>query len=311
MDSIAIIVPYFGKFNNYFSYWLQSAAGNADIDFLIFTDDRTQYEFPHNVIVRYIEFEELIVQFREKLGVPIAIHRPYKLCDLKPMYGTLFREELKSYDYWGYCDLDLIFGNIRKFITHDILCSYDKIFPRGHISIMRNDLESITMYENGGSYKKILQNPENCTFDEQFEGGINGIFTEKGKKIYREQYMIADVNIKHHAFYINSDVVHMKSVFYYKDGGLYRVMINAEGELAEKEYLYIHLQKRKMYVEEAINGANSFLIVPNHLIRGGIFIDADYIYANSKRKIYLDYYKLRWNNLLEKIKMKNDIGERR
>ena len=43
-----------------------------------------------------------------------------------------------EYDFWGYCDIDLIFGNIRKFITDDILDKYDKILSRGHFTLFRN-----------------------------------------------------------------------------------------------------------------------------------------------------------------------------
>ena len=39
MNRIAIIIPYFGKFNNYFKFWLESACANQDVDFLVFTDD--------------------------------------------------------------------------------------------------------------------------------------------------------------------------------------------------------------------------------------------------------------------------------
>ena len=36
--SIAIVIPYFGRFNNYFRLWLESAKNNPTIDFLLFTD---------------------------------------------------------------------------------------------------------------------------------------------------------------------------------------------------------------------------------------------------------------------------------
>lgn len=39
MNRIAIIIPYFSKFNNYFKFWLESAHANQDVDFLVFTDN--------------------------------------------------------------------------------------------------------------------------------------------------------------------------------------------------------------------------------------------------------------------------------
>lgn len=38
MYKLALIIPYFGKFNNYFDFWRTSAEHNPSVDFLIFTD---------------------------------------------------------------------------------------------------------------------------------------------------------------------------------------------------------------------------------------------------------------------------------
>ena len=48
---------------------------------------------------------------------PISLERPYKLCDYKPSYGEVFKDELAGYDFWGNCDIDLVWGNIKKNFT--------------------------------------------------------------------------------------------------------------------------------------------------------------------------------------------------
>ncbi|WP_430521799.1 DUF6625 family protein [Lactobacillus gallinarum] len=35
-NRVVIIIPYFGKFPNYFNFWLKSALENKDFDFLFF-----------------------------------------------------------------------------------------------------------------------------------------------------------------------------------------------------------------------------------------------------------------------------------
>lgn len=177
MYSIGIIVPYFGKFPEYFPAWLSSAGHNKNIDFLIFTDNEETYDYPKNVQVTVMKFEDLEKKFQEKYDFKIALNNPYKLCDFKPAYGDIFSDELKNYDYFGYCDLDVIFGNIRKFITDEILQEYDKIFSRGHLCIIKNQPELIQLYKeklNGiNLYSSIFQDPENRTFDEKYysDGG--------------------------------------------------------------------------------------------------------------------------------------------
>ena len=48
--------------------------------------------------------------------------------------------------YWGHCDVDLIWGDIRKFVTDDVLTKYKRIFSRGHCSIYENSSEVNAVY---------------------------------------------------------------------------------------------------------------------------------------------------------------------
>ena len=58
----------------------------------------------------------------------ITLHTPYKLCDYKPAYGEIFAPELSGYDFWGYGDMDLVFGDLRAYFTEDKLRKYDKFY---------------------------------------------------------------------------------------------------------------------------------------------------------------------------------------
>ena len=51
MKSICYVVPYFGKFPVSFPLWLVSCGANPTVDWLIFTDDTTPYDYPQNVKV--------------------------------------------------------------------------------------------------------------------------------------------------------------------------------------------------------------------------------------------------------------------
>ena len=48
---VAFIVPYFGRFPSNFQLWLNSCAWNTDFYWLVFTDDRTCYNYPKNVSI--------------------------------------------------------------------------------------------------------------------------------------------------------------------------------------------------------------------------------------------------------------------
>lgn len=96
MKSIVLILPYFGKFNNYFDNFLISCRCNPTIDWLIYTDDQEKYNYPSNVHVKYIKFEEFVEKFQKKLGKDIYLETPYKLCDFKITYGYVLQEDIKK-----------------------------------------------------------------------------------------------------------------------------------------------------------------------------------------------------------------------
>ena len=51
MKKIVFICPYFGKLPEYIDVWLKSCEYNKDIDWILITDDKTDYNYPTNVKV--------------------------------------------------------------------------------------------------------------------------------------------------------------------------------------------------------------------------------------------------------------------
>ena len=59
---IRIILPYFGQFNNYFEYWIESCGQNSKIDFLIMTDQEIPKDHPKNITFVYTTLNELTIE---------------------------------------------------------------------------------------------------------------------------------------------------------------------------------------------------------------------------------------------------------
>lgn len=53
MKSICLTVPYFGKLPPSFQIWLNSCKQNATTNWLIYTDDKTNFDYTPNVRVVY------------------------------------------------------------------------------------------------------------------------------------------------------------------------------------------------------------------------------------------------------------------
>ena len=140
--SVALILPYYGTLPNYFPLRLKSAGYNPDFTFMIFTDiDFSGYKVPENVKVIHMTFDSLKKLIALHLDFDFVLNEPYKLCDYKPMYGLIFQDWLKGYDFWGHVDADLIWGDMGKFISDELLDRYDRIYRWGHCTLYRNTEE--------------------------------------------------------------------------------------------------------------------------------------------------------------------------
>lgn len=202
---VIMIIPYFGKFPNNIDLTLESMGENKEIKWLFFSDNIIKSKFK-NIQFIYMSFEDIKLMIKKKIGT--KINTPYKLCDYKPLYGAIFDEYIKEYDFWGYCDIDVIFGNIKKFINNKILNNYDKILELGHFSLYRNEKKINYMYLNtnkyGISYKQILESNRIYVFDENYSNkhiDINFLLLKSGYKIYCNKKIYADINIKYNNFY--------------------------------------------------------------------------------------------------------------
>lgn len=307
-SKINFIVPYFGKFPNYMQLFLNSCAYNPEFSWTIITDNLKSYEYPDNVRVMHKGFGEVKRIVQEKFDFKVALDKPYKLCDMKPMYGYLFPELNEGFDFWGYCDVDMILGNLGRFITEEML-TYDKIFTLGHMTIMRNTSKMNELFKVplGGKpyYKEVLLSEKSYNFDEDFIGrlNINSICRQENIAIWEES-IIADIYTKSSDFRrVTENGFEKKSRNYYvwDRGNLYRRIQHGKTWDTE-EYMYIHLQKRNMTVNVPEN-EKTYKIIPNKFCRLEIEISDIGRKDELVKCKYLNmhYFKIRSKNLKTKI----------
>lgn len=309
MKTIVLIIPYFGDFPNYFSLWLHSAEKNPTIDFLIFTDNDILFTHEKNIHFIKCSFEEFKKKLQAVIEFPICLNTPYKLCDYKPVYGYALQNYISEYDFWGYCDVDLIFGNIRKFISDNILQGYKRIYTRGHLSIFKNDNIGNLLWKKKHNqyaydYKEAFSVPYICHFDEW--GGISTYLDNIGFRQF-DRIDFADVNCKKFNFeMVERQVGDIPQIYEWSDGTLCCIMVE-EDKLVPMEILYVHLQKRKMEIDNTMDGFH-YLIIPNKFINYEK-LNVKKVRNFSRKKVYLEYTITRWKEILLKIKT-GAIGQR-
>lgn len=255
MPKYLLICPYFGKLPGNFQLWLDSCAYNTKIDFIVFTDDRTEFKIPQNVKIIYLQFKHIQEIIRKKFSFVKHDIKPYKLCDFKPTYGYLFSKYIFGYDYWGNCDVDLIYGDLAKFLPSD---PYDKISNLGHTTFYRNN-ELINMAftksnKNFLTYQEILASNANFGFDEIGNYGIKQIFIRNKYPIFPLEKDIADIspnnsNLRLSHYDSKKDCFYedkFDSIISFEKGHVFTWKLSVKEGIEKKEVAYVHFQKRKM-----------------------------------------------------------------
>lgn len=261
------IICWFGKLPSYLPIWVKSCSYNPEYDFLIFSDSSIKFELPPNVKLIPFSLDEFRKRFYNAHEFMPSIKKAYRICDFRPAYGVIFFEELKDYDYWGYCDIDIVFGNIASFLSDDRLYDFEAVFNAGHFTLVKNNAKMNHLYKKSGSlfdYKFVMMHDGIFAFDETT--GIKRIAKENGiNALYSIPYF--ETEIKYHQLRSRLDDVNPdRQCFYWEKGELYRV--KCENGLQYQKYCYIHLQKRNIKILDNYDEyEDSFWITPDGFIR--------------------------------------------
>jgi hypothetical protein len=151
--SIAIVSTYFGKTAPFWlPAFLVSCRANADVQWLLYTDFEVASP-PPNVAIRPLEVSDFNQRASDALHTRIDISRwVRKACDLKPAYGVIFEDDLRRFDFWAHSDIDIVWGDVRRFVTDELLERYDVVSSRshrlsGHFTLYRNTLPTTRLFE--------------------------------------------------------------------------------------------------------------------------------------------------------------------
>lgn len=299
MVKVAIVVTYFGKLPILTRYWAKSCEYNKGYDFYLITNDSKPSFLPDNVSYIPSSLDDFKKRVKEKLDIECNVKdKPYKTCDFRPLISLLYDEFFKGYDYVGQCELDMFFGRIDHFLSDKIFRKgYQRLMTYGHFSIYKNDDFLLNHLEDrfGGGYtfRELLEKGELCNADEQYhQYSINTLFDELNESIYEDANpYIADIFQTHKRFIVSEHRDRKtirykeKMVFTWDNGCIYGHILRNE-KIREKEYIYIHLQKRRMVdAIQADELPDKWLIIPN-VIEPYQTVTRELIEKNSKESIF-------------------------
>lgn len=256
MKSIVLIVPYIGKWPLWFEAHLVSIVQNPTINWLFITDCQIPKNYPENIRFVPTTLESLNNEINNILEIEVPL-TPRKLCDVRPAYGKIFQEYIKEYDFWGFCDLDIIWGNIRNYVVEDILSNFDIISSRkeaisGHFTLFRNTATNNDFYKNITGYQKLLEQKKYMWGEEQV---LTNYLKSQGismnmPKVYWKTYWVNNVNGKaHQEYYLDKWLWKEGKMLELKDGKpinevMYLHFINWKRTMKSCEVEYIDKPKQ-------------------------------------------------------------------
>lgn len=170
-NKIAIIIPYFGKFPDWIDLYLFSCSKNPFVDFLFFTDCEIPSKTYSNTFFYNYNYKDYCERISQTLNVKFYPKNAYKLCDVRPFYGILHKKELEDYQYWGYGDIDLIYGDLALLLNEKNLGKYELITTHadriaGHFTVIKKDSNFSTLCYKIENWKSKLEDERGLGVDE-------------------------------------------------------------------------------------------------------------------------------------------------
>lgn len=268
LSSILLIVPFFGRLPSWSELHFRSCAANPTVNWLLVSDQAFDAgSLPANVRTKRMTLAALKQQIDALVGFETVLPTAYKLCDFRPLYGFLFADDLHGFDFWGHCDMDVIFGDIRHFLPEATLNAYDKVLIHGHLSLYRNTDAANNYFRleaPGLNYREVFTSPESMAFDEF--GGIRQLLDRHGIEFFRNDRCFADLDPTTYKLNALWSPNYKRQCFYWEGGKAFRAFWTGTS-YGRDEYAYIHFQRRPMEpAGPQLIDAAGFYVTPNGFV---------------------------------------------
>jgi hypothetical protein len=256
---LILFAQWFGSWPEWIDFFVESCRWNADIDWLVFTDQDPPENQAPNVSYRKIGFAEHKARIGETTGIDLTEFAPYKLCDFKPCLGLVFDDETEGYRNYGHCDIDLIFGNIRAFYTDEVLERYEVLSTTtnllsGHLAVLRNTPFNKRAFRRIRHWTRKAADPKNQGLDEYRFGKVfarpslwRRLTERRPRVLFEERYTTPMTRVP----WIDGSFDY-PTRWFWKAGRL-----TAEG-YGDREFIYLHFMNWKSSTMHVLrNGATA------------------------------------------------------
>jgi hypothetical protein len=303
MKSILIFSDYFGIWPQWFDMYLESCRQNPTVEWCIHTDCPEPAFLPPNVTLIHMTFDEYCERVSQRLSIVFRPNHPYNLCNLKPMFGIIHADLVNGYDYFGWGDIDVIYGDIRAFyddkvLTHNMVSAHAHTCS-GHLTLMKNESWLKNAYRHIHGWRERLEDPRPCEWKDSLdEAHLTAIFTPTahtradfsamtGTSAPNQRYFTGNYFVEQWSTpftplpWLNSSFEHPETWFWH-DGRV----TNSDDD--NRQFLYLHLMnfKAPCWVNASLySGAATWKQLDNCMT---FTIDAFHHCPSEARRIRID-----------------------
>lgn len=295
MESILLIADYFGRWPVWFPLFLASCAANPTVRWLIHTDCPPPDQPPSNVMFRPMAASTYCARVSERLGITFQPQSMYAVTNIRPAFGEIHAEEITGYDYYGWCDIDVVFGDLRRFLGNEVLgrnvISMSDEICTGHLTLLRNTPDLRALHRHIPDWRVRMGVPgavawsdcldeawvsRLCSPKASFRGeaaaaGVPEVVLNRLRQNnhFEEQWVTPFAPWP----WLDGDRLHPE-VWYWRPGSL------TNWRDGDREFPYLHLMnfKARRYVDEALYGLTPTWDVlpvscPDMAVSSGVRID--------------------------------------
>lgn len=181
MKSIIIFIDYFGKWPPWIFFFLESCRANPTVHWCIHSDCGP-IDTPVNVHIIHMSFVKYCQKISDILKVKFKPKNAYNICNIKPMVGVLHSTYLEGYDFFGWGDIDVIYGNIRGIysdkVLHNNVISSHRGICSGHFLLMKNREWLRNAFRLLHNWEKRLEDPGPFLWDDSLdEASLSALFS--------------------------------------------------------------------------------------------------------------------------------------
>ena len=169
---LIMLIPYFGTWPPWINFFMASCRANPDVVWRFYTDCGRPENLPDNVTIVDQSFADYVAFAAARLGMPLAAVEPYKLCDIKPALGHIHEGDIEGFEFFGFGDIDVIYGRISAFYPPRLRRRFDIFFTHatdvsGHFCLFRNKQANREFFLHIPGFQKELALPRYHALDEQ------------------------------------------------------------------------------------------------------------------------------------------------